>query len=308
MALLFTFLDNPSRVFLPATKQASDHPVQAHFPIARRGMGLFIFPPTQAVHHRGLCVGKQDEIYEIQFLEWDKFEPDKRVKQNIWHRTNNDIFGHPKLIGRCSTVWAVYFYLCCERSKVCSNTVVVMSNHVHRVINLRHSSLYSCLHLLSQLKIINIINAPNFNMHRCIAPTDSTDRQTVQIRELKDPTSEEKMAENQTSETTATRRKRAPRSPTIPLPTEINAEWLWEIVLAKNAIRDRFKGEDLWLEGEFLKIAVWCEIHRERCVKTARGWTQFVRRWLEKSWDERPQTKKVSETINLESLMGVSEV
>ena len=92
----------------------------------------------------------------IEFLNWDRYQPRKDIKNPTWFRINNDLFYDPKLFGISSNNLRVLMYLLCEASRNNNGVITVNFEHLHRIGEIDKKTFNRAIEYLVEKHIVKV--------------------------------------------------------------------------------------------------------------------------------------------------------
>lgn len=130
------------------------------------------------------------EIWEIQFLNWEKYQGPKRsdVKRQMWFRVDNNVWFHHKMRGLTVSEMGVFLFLLCEASSQDKHGSARVDTGL---IPFRTKLLQSCVFKLEQKQVLTkkhvAKNTPTDNTIQTIQ-TDIEDTSPDVVAEAPTPT------------------------------------------------------------------------------------------------------------------------
>lgn len=89
-------------------------------------------------------------VYEIEILNWEKYNPRNDQKKRTWFRMDADVFDDPVIDLLPPTGLKFWLWLLCRRTKQTPSTVVVDTDHARRRTRLRTEYIQSTIRVLTE--------------------------------------------------------------------------------------------------------------------------------------------------------------
>jgi hypothetical protein len=104
---------------------------------------------------------RQSASYEIEVVNWDKWQPKSGAKQDTWLRLSNTIFSDPDFLQLSPSMSLLWLYTLCLCSQRMLNRCSIVPRLMPITCHMKAQSVPGALYVFAELGWIRILNAPS---------------------------------------------------------------------------------------------------------------------------------------------------